>query len=64
MKLLRRKKKFMLVLLFHLRLQKLKSWCVISVVIYKGFLGGAVVKNLPANARDVDSIPVRKIPLE
>ena len=38
-------------------------WCVncVSVKLLLGFLGGSVVKNLPANAGDLGSIPGRTI---
>jgi len=32
--------------------------------VYEGFPGGSGVKNLPANAGDVDSIPGREDPLD
>ena len=42
----------------------MKLWCLgIHYYSVKGFSGGSVVKNPPANARDADSIPgKRKIP--
>ena len=34
----------------------------ISIKLEEGFPGGSVVKNLPAKAGDIDSIPGGKIP--
>ena len=34
----------------------------ISIKLEEGFPGGSVVKNLPAKAGDIGSIPGRKIP--
>ena len=36
--------------------KRLSTWC--SVMIYMDFPGGSVVKNPPANAGDMGSIPV------